>query len=64
MQLLGSSILRNLSFCSLEIYLYIGLTPLWYFHITALLWILQDGIFHKRMGKSLEKRSIYRGIQM
>ena len=29
MKLLGSGILRNLSFCSLEDYLYIGLTPLW-----------------------------------
>ena len=60
MKLLGSSILRNLSFCSIEIYLYIGLTPLWYFHDTPDVVDFQDGKFHKSPGESLAIRRIYR----
>ena len=64
MQLLGSSILRNLSFCSLEIYLYMGLTPLWYLHDTPQAPIFQDGMFHKKPPEGLGKRRIYRSAPM
>ncbi len=60
MQLLGSSILSNLSFCSLELYLYIGLTPLWWLYITAAAAYFQDGMFHKKKDKILSKRRLYR----
>ena len=62
MQLLGSSILRNLSFCSFEIYLYMGLTPLWYLYNTRQRCIFQDGMFHKKLRKGLDIRRIYRGM--
>ena len=60
MKLLGSSILRNLTFCNLEDYLYIGLTPLWYLYDTAVQRFLQVGKFHIKCEKSLDIRSIYK----
>ena len=42
----------------------IGLTPFLYLHHTAGKGIFQDGMFHKRKGKSLEDTQIYRSISI
>ena len=57
--------LHNLYFLQIwEFYLYIGLTPFLYLHITPGPRDFQDGMFHKNEGKSLDIRRIYRGEKM
>ena len=55
-EIVGFHHLHNLYFLQIwEFYLYIGLTPFLYLHITTALWIFQDGIFHKNGEITLEK---------
>ena len=55
----------NLAFYGLgEVYLYIGLTPFLYLHITPGFADFQDGMFHKESAGSLDNRRIYKGNEI
>ena len=58
MKLLGSSIYVTSTFFSMGVYLVHWTHSFLYFHNTSEIRIFQDGMFHKKISKKLEKVSM------